>query len=103
MAPMAAFDCISVMKALGEPTRVRIMRLLLKDRLSVSQIVEKTGVSQYNVSKHLRILRQAGLLESGVDGKHHFFSVPPGLKRQLSENEATLVLDCCSFRFDKFS
>ena len=99
---MAALDCISVMKALGEPTRVRIMRLLLKDRLSVNQIVEKTGVSQYNVSKHLRILREAGLLETGADGKQHFFAVPSALKKQLSKNEDALVLDCCSFRFDKF-
>ena len=44
-------------------TRVRIIGLLMDAPLDVSEITRLVGVSQYNVSKHLRILREAGLLQ----------------------------------------
>ena len=72
---MAAIDCMAVLKALGEPTRMRIMRLLLKRFLGVNAISERLGVSQYNTSKHLRILREAGLLETKADGKLRLYRV----------------------------
>jgi hypothetical protein len=55
-------DCVPALKAIGEETRVRIVELLLERPLGVDEIAETLGVSQYNVSKHLRILREAGLL-----------------------------------------
>jgi len=54
-------DCVVALRALGEDTRVRIVGLLLQSPLDVNEIAARLGVSQYNVSKHLRILREAGL------------------------------------------
>jgi DNA-binding transcriptional ArsR family regulator len=54
--------CMAVLKALGEMSRLRIMRLLLRDRLGVNAIAQRLRMSEYNVSKHLRILKEAGLL-----------------------------------------
>lgn len=94
-------DCIAALKALGELNRLRMVRLLLKDQLCVNEIAERLGVSEYNVSKHLRILREAGLLEMEKDGKQRVYGVAPRLKDQLAANQNVLDLDCCTFRFDK--
>jgi len=94
-------DCMAVLKALSEPTRMRIVRLLLKEQLGVNEISERLDVSQYNVSKHLRILREAGLVETEKQGKLHLCSVASDLKDRLAANRNVLELDCCTFRFDK--
>ena len=61
---LKGLDCIAALRAFGEETRLRILRLLFQENLSVTEISEKLGVSQYNISKHLRIMREAGLLET---------------------------------------
>jgi DNA-binding transcriptional ArsR family regulator len=94
-------DCIAALKALGEETRLRILRLLFKERLSVNEIAERLGVSQYNVSKHLRIMREAGLLELEKQGKQRLYSVVDDLKAQVAANNTILDLGCCTFRLDK--
>ena len=98
---MIAIDCIAVMKALGEMNRLRIMRLLLKEQLGVNAISGRLKISQYNVSKHLRILKEAGLLERQKAGKLRLYAVAAALKDQLAANQNLLELDCCTFRFDK--
>ena len=69
LGPMAGIDCIAALKALGELNRMRILRLLLKDQLSVIEIVRRLDVSQHTVSKHLKILREARLIEAEKRGK----------------------------------
>jgi DNA-binding transcriptional ArsR family regulator len=98
---VTGFDCIIALKALGEETRLRLLRLLIKDQLSVNEISEKLGVSQYNVSKHLRIMREAGLLETEKDGKLRLYTVSEKFRAQLAENNNVLDLGCCTFRCDK--
>jgi DNA-binding transcriptional ArsR family regulator len=98
---MSKIDCIAALKALGELNRLRIMRLLLKEQLGVNAISERLGMSQYNVSKHLRILRGAGLLEMEKQGQQRLYAVVPGLRSQLAANKNVLELGCCTFRFDR--
>jgi DNA-binding transcriptional ArsR family regulator len=92
---------MAVLKALGEMNRLRIMRLLLKEQLGVNELTRRLRVPQYNVSKHLRVLRQAGLLDVEKEGKQRLYRVADELKRHLAENDNVLELDCCTFRFDK--
>ena len=54
-----AVDCMLVLKALGEMNRLRIMRLLMSRELDVNTIAERLGLTEYNVSKHLRILSES--------------------------------------------
>src|SRR5262245_50926154 len=61
-------DCIAALKALGELHRLRIVRLLLKYQLGVNEISKRLRMSQYNVSKHLRVLKEAGLVEVKKSG-----------------------------------
>jgi len=98
---MTGLDCIQALKALGEETRLRILHLLMKEPLSVNELAARLGASQYNVSKHLRVLREAGLLEIQKQGKLHLHSVPCHLKKQVQQNKNVLDLGCCTFRLDK--
>ena len=98
---MTGEKCIAVMKALGEETRMRVLRLLFKEPLSVTEISERMRVSQYNVSKHLRIMREAGLLENQKKGRQHLYSVANQLKSMAVSNHNVLDLGCCTFRLDK--
>ena len=98
---MTGVKCIAALKALGEVNRMRILRLLLKSQLSVNEIVGRVKISQYTVSKHLKILRQAGLVEVEKHGKQRLYAVARSLKTHLKTNANVLELGCCSFRFDK--
>jgi len=98
---MAGMNCMAVLKALGELNRLRLMRVLLKERLDVNAISRRLKMSPYNVSKHLRVLKEAGLLESERAGKQRFYSVAPALKNRLAATQNVLELGCCTFRFDK--
>jgi DNA-binding transcriptional ArsR family regulator len=98
---VATIDCIAALKALGELNRMRIVRSLLKDQLSVNAIGERLKMSQYNVSKHLKILRAAGLVELEQQGKQRLYTVTRNLKTHLQTNANVLELSCCTFRFDR--
>src|SRR5260370_40308067 len=98
---MTGLDCIDALKALGEQIRLRILRLLFKERLGVNEISKRLRVSQYNVSKHLLIMREAVLLEAETPGKQHLHTVASKLKTQVEANNNILDLGCCTVRFDK--
>jgi len=98
---MTGIKCMAVLKALGEMNRLRIMRHLLKRPLGVCDIADRLHLSQYNVSKHLRVLKEAGLLEMEKAGKQRLYGVAPELKAHMAANANVLELDCCTFRFDK--
>ena len=90
------------LRALAEETRVRIIGLLIDQPLEVGEISKRLGVSPYNVSKHLRILREAGLLEVEKDGRRHLYALPDAIRRRAAEGNV-LDLGCCSFQFDAAS
>lgn len=98
---MKTFDCVDALKALGEETRIRMVRVLLKGQCSVGEIAESLGMTQYNVSKHLRILREAGLVEMEPLGQQRRYAIASDFRRQLDENKNVLDLGCCSFNFNK--
>ena len=65
----------TVFKALSEPHRIEIIELLRDDEQPVSQLVERLGLRQPTVSKHLRVLKDAGLVESRVDAQRRLYRV----------------------------
>ena len=91
-------DCVVALRALGEDTRVRIIGLLIDAPLDVSEISRRLGVSQYNVSKHLRILREAGLLEVEKNGRTRLYALPDTIRGRAAGG-GVLDLGCCSFQF----
>lgn len=61
-------DLLAKLKALGEPTRLRIVSLLSQGELTVSEILQVLGQSQPRVSRHLKLLADAGLCERFPEG-----------------------------------
>jgi ArsR family transcriptional regulator len=65
----AVKDMIRVVAALADPTRLRLVRLLLREELCVCELVDALRIPQYKVSRHLRRLRAAGLVEATRRGR----------------------------------
>lgn len=96
-----SFDCLSAMRALGEPTRLRLVRQLIAGAKPVTELCETLQVTPYNVSKHLRVLKEAGLLEVEKQGQQRIYALATAFREKLSNNAKTLDLGCCQFHFDK--
>ncbi len=62
-------------RSLGEPMRLKIIRLLEVGEMSVSQLVDNLHASQANVSKHLKLLVNAGILSRRAQGTSAFYSI----------------------------
>lgn len=70
-------------EVLAEPNRRRILDLLLADERAVGELVEALSVSQPAVSKHLGVLRRAGLVEARADKQRRIYRVRPEPLRDL--------------------
>ena len=90
---------ITALKALADRSRLRIIRTLLDQALTVNDISERLGISQYNVSKHLRILREAGLVEATKLANRREYAILSQHRGQ--DGAAVLDLGCFVFRFDE--
>src|SRR5712691_10899325 len=65
------------LKALGEPRRVEILRLLRKGPRAVGEIADEVDVTQQAVSQHLAVLGEAGLVEARKEGTRSVYAVRP--------------------------
>ena len=67
----------SVFEIIAEPNRRAILGLLLSSEQSVGEIERKLRMPQPTVSKHLRVLREAGFVESAVDAQRRLYRLKP--------------------------
>ena len=70
-------------EVLAEPTRRRILDLLLEQPRSVGELTEQIGLSQPATSKHLRVLRDAGLVSVRVDAQRRWYELNPAPLAEL--------------------
>lgn len=89
-------------RVLGEPTRIRLLDLLREHDATVTELHEALGASQQNVSKHLGVLLQAGIVRRTKQGTSARYAIADdgvfalcehvcgGLRRQLTELDALL-------------
>jgi DNA-binding transcriptional ArsR family regulator len=68
-------DVTATFRAVGDPTRARIVKLLEPGELCVCQIQAAVGLAPSTVSKHLSILRQAGLVDDRQEGRWAYYSL----------------------------
>jgi DNA-binding transcriptional ArsR family regulator len=68
---------------LAEPARLYLLRTLMEGGETVGRLVEKTGLKQGTVSKHLGILHGAGFLERRRDGANVYYEISDPLVQQL--------------------
>ncbi len=59
-----------ICKVFSNSTRIEILNLLREDELSVTELIEKTKLSQANISQHLSIMKAKGIVSSRRDGKN---------------------------------
>ena len=69
----------------AEPTRRRILDLLRERARPVGELVKLLGLSQPGVSKHLRLLREAGLVRVRRDGQRRWYELEPEPLAELDE------------------
>ena len=77
---------IKVMKALSDPNRVKMMKILQSRPLCVCEIKETLGIAQSTASKHLKMLEDAGLVRSFKDGLWVNYSLADGSDSPYSAN-----------------
>jgi len=74
-----------VFNAIAEAHRREILDVLMTGEKAVGAIVNDLSISQPQVSKHLRVLSQVGLVTSRSQGRHRLYSVEPGHLRPMHE------------------
>jgi ubiquinone/menaquinone biosynthesis C-methylase UbiE/DNA-binding transcriptional ArsR family regulator len=82
-APRSGFNTLlEALKAAGEPTRLRLLRLLAREELSVMELVSILDQSQPRISRHLKLMSEAGLIERFPDGAWVFYrlSASPAIR-----------------------
>ncbi|WP_285730564.1 metalloregulator ArsR/SmtB family transcription factor [Nocardiopsis sp. ATB16-24] len=84
---------IDLIRALGDPLRLRIVSLLAHETLCTTHLVTETGAKQTNLSNHLRVLREAGVVETEPCGRYTYYRLRPqaleGLAQDLNDLAAT--------------
>lgn len=93
-------ECADILRAVGDPTRLAILESLLSHEKCVGELVEELRRPQPYVSHHLRILRQAGLIEGQRDGKQICYRIVPDMQSTLkNRGEQGLNFGCCQLSF----
>jgi DNA-binding transcriptional ArsR family regulator len=80
-------DVATSFQVLADPTRRRILDLLLERSLPVGELAGQLGLTQPGASKHLRVLREAGLVAARQDAQRRWYELRPG---PLTEIDAWL-------------
>jgi ArsR family transcriptional regulator len=81
--------CVNVLKAMAEPTRLRVLALLAHGELNVKDLTRVLGQSQPRISRHLKLLAEVGLVERAPEGSWVYFRLS---EQQLGNDIASLVL-----------
>ncbi|RMF37548.1 MAG: ArsR family transcriptional regulator [Planctomycetota bacterium] len=90
-------SCAGLLKVLSDETRLAVVRLLLEEPRRVGQLSQDLHVEQSLLSHHLKVLREAGLVETQRDGKSVLYSLSPSMRRR-ARGEA-IDLGCCLISF----
>ncbi|MFD9127037.1 ArsR/SmtB family transcription factor [Kitasatospora sp. NPDC059571] len=80
-----------VLKALADPLRIQILALLAQEALCTTHLVEETGARQTNLSNHLKILRDAGLVDTEPCGRFTYYMLRPDALEAVAAEVAGLA------------
>jgi DNA-binding transcriptional ArsR family regulator len=78
-------SALAAIQVLAEPRRLQIVDLLRDGERPVGELVDSLGLSQPAVSKHLRILKDAGLVEARPDAQRRLYRIRPEPLAELDE------------------
>jgi ArsR family transcriptional regulator len=80
-----------LVRAVADPLRAQILQLLAAEQLCTCHLVELTGARQTNISNHLRVLRDAGLVEVEPAGRYTYYRLVPERVAELADSFAELA------------
>jgi DNA-binding transcriptional ArsR family regulator len=89
--------CAERLKALSDPLRLQIIQSLRQGELAVSDIAALLEAEIVNISHHLKILKNAGLVLSRREGRYIYYRLHPGLSRSRKSVQS-LDLGCCKLQ-----
>ncbi|MFO0777204.1 MAG: metalloregulator ArsR/SmtB family transcription factor [Nitrospira sp.] len=93
-------QCALTLKALADHTRLRILESLLVEEKCVTDLVRHLHCPQPHISHHLRILRDAGLVEGIREGQQVCYRIAPRVQHVLANRQGrALNFGCCELRF----
>jgi DNA-binding transcriptional ArsR family regulator len=76
---------VQSLAALADPTRRELVTLLARGELSAGELAERFPVSRPAISRHLRVLREAGLVQVRSEGRRRLYALDPGPLRELDD------------------
>jgi len=76
---------VEALAALADPTRRELVALLAAGELAAGDLARRFPVSRPAISRHLRVLREAGLVSARADGKRRLYALDPRPLRELDE------------------
>lgn len=91
-------DCAGMLKVLADETRLAVVRQLLESPKHVNEVNASLGLEQSLLSHHLKVLREAGLVEAQRDGKAVLYSLSPRFK--AAGHDGAIDLECCLISFN---
>jgi len=94
------------LRALSDPTRLRLVGLLERDELSVNELQEITRLGQSRISTHLGMLQEAGLVQSRREGKRTFYKLNPqadGTAREVAQLAVRVAKELPAFSDDQIN
>lgn len=80
-----------LIRVLADPLRLQIVTLLAREALCTTHLVEETGAKQTNLSNHLRVLREAGVVDTEPCGRFTYYRLKPDVIDQLAARFADLA------------
>lgn len=80
-----------LMRVLADPLRLKIVTLLARETLCTTHLIEETGARQTNLSNHLRVLREAGVVETEPCGRFTYYKLCPEVIARLAGQFADLA------------
>ncbi len=80
-----------LMRVLADPLRLRIVTLLARETLCSTHLVEETGAKQTNLSNHLKVLREAGVVDTEPCGRFTYYRLRPEVIESLAGQFADLA------------
>ncbi len=87
---------VQMLKALGNPVRFRIVQTLAERQMCITQeIVDTTPLAQSTISQHLKVLREAGLIEGEFEGPATCYCISESGVRWLKEQIEGWLPSCC--------
>ncbi|MBL8792377.1 MAG: winged helix-turn-helix transcriptional regulator [Planctomycetia bacterium] len=101
--PLQPQHCARLLRALADPDRLRIIRLLSDGPSSVKDMAARLEAQVVNVSHHLGVLRQAGLVRDERQGRFVLYHLSPNVFQPAAPDARTdhLDLGCCRLEIPK--